>query len=447
MRSGQRGGHGSNKVCMCKIGTHRIASECHGWTLHCQKRPRQFWGLGVTQRNRARAVELRGWHGDWKLRESVEESIFAMAKAGLDRVFIDESGNTGSDLLNLQQPIFVLAALGIDASIEPRLVSKIVELERKYQMSEERELKGASLLRGRKRTLVDEILKAIFDAEGVLFLEIVEKRFNVCTNLTDDLFDPEYNDACDNSWTHFRPEKPELAELFYENLSEKTVRAAARFFRTGEGLVDVFAGIRRDLAPVKASIPVLDLLAGADGHLQKLSEVVASVAAKNKEIEVDKGVVHSPNYFCFLDLMNKIEFLYRQRRRQAELIFDSAPQFDRSFAIAFERMKNARRAVIVEKRGVPLILGYSAVRKFSAASSASTPLLRCCDLVASGIALSLTQAATSSRSLDEVGVRLATLPVMLKMQTADRFCSWVISQRMLSRIASSCRRSLRGRET
>ncbi len=349
------------------------------------------------------------------------------------KVFIDESGNTGDDLLNLDQPIFALVGVGVDAKAERKVKSAIVNLRKKYCIAKGQELKGQRLLRGRKKWLIKDLADAIFQSDGMVFLVLVEKRFNVCSFIVDDLFDPAYNDNCDNSWTHFRPEKIQIAEIFYDHLSGETLRLAAQFLRSGQGITELFERLLHELRSVNYSIPLAQTVSGVRSHLEHLSAVVASISGANQDIEVASGVMNSPNYFSFFDLMNKAEFFYSQRRARARLIFDSARQFDESFAAAFRRLKRARRAVLYERPGsIPFILGYRAIRDFTTASSNRTPLLQCGDLLATGIAQTVKKINAGGSPEDQVDFALLGLPGAL-----GPFFTCIVSARLVSRMASA----------
>lgn len=356
-----------------------------------------------------------------------------------DTVFLDESGNTGSDLANPEQPIFAFAAIGVDGGQFTRIETGISRLKKKWVIPERQELKGAAILKGRRRPIVKEVLELLLK-DAVLFVEIVEKRFAICTYLVDDLFDPVYNEKCDNSWTFPRPEKPAIAELFYENLSEKTLRAAANFFRTGKALIPVFEGILHEIRKVSSSIPATKLLTGARPHLNELSSVVASVTQKNDEIGVAKGVAQSPNFFSYCDLINKTENFYRRRRKTVEVVFDSAPQFNRSFANYFERLKSARPTIVHFPGKERFVLGYKAIQKFATGSSEDIVLLQCCDLLATGVAQAVQEAGSGKFSGDETGRAMLSLPIEL-LRSEGRFCSWFASQRLTSRVGRALRQA------
>lgn len=356
----------------------------------------------------------------------------------LSKVFIDESGNTGDDLLNLDQPIFVLAALGVDKKAERLIRAAVANLRKKHRIQAGRELKGRSLTQGRGRRLIKEVVDAIFANGGIVFLELVEKRFNICTFLVDDLFDPVYNDNCDNSWTHFRPEKVEIAGIFYQRLSSGTLRIAADFLRTGQGVEVLFEHLLHDLRHARSRIPIVQIVSGARGHLSEWASVVASVSGENRDIDVGAGVMNSPNYISFFDIMNRIEFFYRRRREGARLIFDSSRQFDASFAAAFRRLKNARATVLYDRPGsIPFILGYRAIRDFATKKSDKSPLLQCSDLIATGIAQTVKSVGAGREVHDELGIQLLGLPGALQ-----NFCNCVVSTQLMSSMASALSKAL-----
>jgi hypothetical protein len=98
--------------------------------------------------------------------------------------FFDESGHSG-DLIKsgvaydfLDQPFFVLAALGVE---DEALLTRKIDAMRIRHRIPAGELKSKSLQS--QAAFVAELLTRVLDAELPLFVEVVDKRYFICMNL------------------------------------------------------------------------------------------------------------------------------------------------------------------------------------------------------------------------------------------------------------------------
>lgn len=99
-------------------------------------------------------------------------------------IFCDESGNTGVDLLNVEQPVFSLASTNIDADAARALVSPLLrpgQVEAKYS-------KLKSTPRGQE-SLLQFFNAPIFSAANTKVL-IADKRFYLISHLIDKVMEP-----------------------------------------------------------------------------------------------------------------------------------------------------------------------------------------------------------------------------------------------------------------
>lgn len=99
-------------------------------------------------------------------------------------IFCDESGNTGLDLFNADQPLFTLASTNLDADICRQLVAPLLrqgQAEAKYS-----KLKGT--VRG-QNALLELFSSPALTIETVKFY-VADKRYYVITHLVDKLIEP-----------------------------------------------------------------------------------------------------------------------------------------------------------------------------------------------------------------------------------------------------------------
>lgn len=104
-------------------------------------------------------------------------------------IYMDESGNTGADLLNADQPLFALAATSLDAGTAAELVAPLIkqgQKEAKYA-----KLKGTAS--GQK-----SLLKFFSSAElkrKTTRVMLADKRYYVVTHMVDKLIEPPLYEA------------------------------------------------------------------------------------------------------------------------------------------------------------------------------------------------------------------------------------------------------------
>lgn len=133
--------------------------------------------------------------------------------------FFDESGHSG-DLVSsgvaydfLDQPFFVLAALGIED--EAPLAQKVDAMRIRYRIPAG-ELKSRSLQS--QPAFVAELLSEVLDAGLPLFIEVVDKRYFICMNLVNHQLLPPVMGFSEGPQLHFL--KNVAVDFLYDEVSE-----------------------------------------------------------------------------------------------------------------------------------------------------------------------------------------------------------------------------------
>ena len=104
-------------------------------------------------------------------------------------IYMDESGNTGADLLNVEQPLFALAATMLDATTASELVAPLIkqgQKEAKYA-----KLKGTA---GGQSSLLKFFSSPELKHETTRFM-LTDKRYYVVAHLVDKLIEPSLHEA------------------------------------------------------------------------------------------------------------------------------------------------------------------------------------------------------------------------------------------------------------
>lgn len=108
-------------------------------------------------------------------------------------VYCDESGNTGSNFLDPQQPIYVLAGWWVDPNVEKNANDAVIRYLGSVPGSP-RELHGAQLLRqskGQSSTL--QLFRELGALGCVPIFVLAEKRYCIAGKIIETFLDPYYN--------------------------------------------------------------------------------------------------------------------------------------------------------------------------------------------------------------------------------------------------------------
>lgn len=348
-------------------------------------------------------------------------------------VYIDEAGNTGDDLKNQDQPFFTIGAIGIPESAASSIESSISALRKQYKLQSTQELKSKSLLGTKNEPILSDIFNLLFEKMCLPFFTIVEKKFMIVGRTIEDLFDPEYNDNTDNSWTYPSELKTEIANFLYNHLSENTLLHCATAFQQGQ-LIDIQQAYNEILVDVRGKhfrFDVEKVLVGAQLHLENLSkDKIDAEAVFKKNFGSSSGVFNSPNLTTYFGLLSRIEDFYRQTDvDEVSVIFDSSRQFNAAFANLFISFGNSPQNKIILPNGQSIVFGFAKLKTFRDEDSKNNVFLQLSDLLTSSINQFFIKLVTanSTTQFTEVEVFLIGIIYML---LDERLGDWVVSTKL-----------------
>lgn len=346
----------------------------------------------------------------------------------MNSVFLDESGNTGSNLLDVDQPVFTFVGVGIgDCSIH-EVTDRINTIKSKYNIRAD-ELKAKELFGRGKDGLIREVAELLMEKQFQLFINIAEKRFVIASFIESDFFDPVFNDRCDDSWSHPVDDRNQNANFLFKHLSVEATRACGTFFSTGSNIEDAFWLVYRDINGKKYKMPLAEILLGAQVHLEELSRIT-------KRVVSDDSTIHAPNFFTFCDLLNKIEHYYVTVNEDCWLYFDSSRQFNTSFVRTYTSLKNAPPSAFIVPDRIPFRTGYASIKGMTVLDSKDSVLLQCADLLATAINRVMQKILkySSEAKLSDAELFILALIFFHWQNFEDLFCSYVCSGELLSKL-------------
>lgn len=355
-------------------------------------------------------------------------------------VYIDESGNTGSNLLDFSQPIFTFVGIGIDHENMIPILLSLDQIKTRFRLPKDHALHAKKLTQKTREKLSREILELLIQYRFDFFYSVVEKKFTIATYVDSEFFDPVYNDKCDNSWTLPSHKHNERADFFYNNLTEQAFLACGKAFQTGEGVKEAYELVNESIKGKKWDLDLYDIIQGAESHLEKLASDLSSFNSSNAELGIPAGVAQSPNFFTFCGLINKIEYFYSIRENSSvHLVFDSAAQFNAAFLKFFERFRDAEKMVFHFKGKVPRIFGFENVRSFTDESRKNSAFLQMSDIVATAIkdVVQKVYLDDGTQHYSEVECFILFLTIGHWEKFEDRFCDFIVSSQLLKKLYST----------
>lgn len=350
-------------------------------------------------------------------------------------VYIDESGNTGSNLLDTQQPIFTLIGVGIVHDHMVDILKRIDEIKAIHKIPMKNELHAKNLRSHRRDHITKDIIDILIEHKTIFFILIVEKRFTIASSIDNDFFDPVYNDRCDNSWT-FPNGKNERANFLYVCLSEEAMNACGISFCTGENLRDAYQLVLRDIEGKHHEPNLHYILQGAELHLNQLSKTIQDANTSAEPIDLRHKVLKSPNLFSFCDLLNKIENFYRNNGFIVDVVFDSAHQYNASFSQFFEKLKTAEKSSLILEGSIPRLFGYESMKTFETIESKESAFLQITDMIATSINNLIRKISedNGSNEYSEYDCFLLRFIFTFNSIFGDQFISFVVSDKILDKI-------------
>jgi len=292
-------------------------------------------------------------------------------------VFCDESGNTGANFVDPEQPVYVLAGWGA-ASDAVDGASSCVESSR-FRHRIQGELRAKRLFKSQKGCRATAELMTSLGARGCFPLfTIVEKRYAVAAKMVDTYLDHEFN-----------PEAPRLA--FTDALGRSELAntlcslpdATLRRFGAAYRALDVreLEAVAVELGGLQATGVPPEILRAVPGVVPRLPQI----AAYEREFRGSqpKDALASLNFPIFMSMLYMVELLARRLSVKAKIYHDSISQFEEAFKsvfVAFGQRREAGQTRLTS--GVAIPHAFTHVSEVSILESHEHPLIQAADMLA-----------------------------------------------------------------
>lgn len=265
----------------------------------------------------------------------------------MKKIYIDEAGNTGSDIMIKDQPVFVLAGVMLDEQKEHIVLKKMEEMFQLHREQEELEIKGRSWSKtAKKASALQTIIEEIIAQNGAIAIVIVEKRFMAGTMVIDNFFDYVYNDIQDLKWVNNCKAKIQGANYYYDHLTDELASKVWNLFREKQS-PETFRLIIDELLLITDDSEYRALLEGAKSHVEDLVNDLYKQPSVNMPLKnTPMNIMRAPNFSAFNQLINMLVPLCRASNSTAKLIIDEQHQFTEAYQHLYDIFCNIKNPFI-----------------------------------------------------------------------------------------------------
>lgn len=286
--------------------------------------------------------------------------------------FLDESGNTGRNYLDLRQPFYILGGWAIDHDKEASCREIFSEWESRFPAyAQGAEVKSSSVLKmadGIKRSI--NLANSLIAEGAVPTCCVFEKRFGICINLAETFFPAPTVLEADHTLT--LPEalaRRDLANFLYTKLSDDLLTQYANAVNKQD--LDTFAHVQEDLFHELLDLGATKLIS----HLPLISPEEFSqfpFSGSNRENSINATVFHTQ--------LMMLEHLSRIKSCPAwDLLHDETATFEEIMRITVKHFSKMPTQAIHQTNGLTLYFGNLRLNRMDFKKSNEEALIRCAD--------------------------------------------------------------------
>ena len=289
--------------------------------------------------------------------------------------YIDEAGNTGDNLLDLQQPLFVLGAVSVPVEMRARAEEVREAQFLAVKEKEETEIKATKWYKAAKKQAAMKVLLEELKQIGAQYhVVVVEKRFMIAGCAVNTFFDYANVGSDDMSFVNDGEKRKAVADHYEQHLTDEELTIVGEALRepTREAYLSAIEVLRRN-ALEQSSWDILDCAARNVDEL--LDEETIPTGTFNE------SVFHAPNLTAFSTLGNLIAEMCIEEQAETHLIFDDCTLCNEAFPKLFDIFKNMERDIQIP--GLPPIYTWKdRIMSVQKGNSKAKPLLQAADVLA-----------------------------------------------------------------
>lgn len=287
-------------------------------------------------------------------------------------VFLDESGNSGRNYLDPEQPFYVLGGWAVASNKLDNCRKVLKEWESEFSKSRQgSELKSTSVIRRRNgldKTL--ELMGSLIEVGAAPTCCVFEKRFGICVNLAETFFPDQFRFGTDSDISlPDAKERRDLADFLYSILSNDLLSRFAEAVYKKDLIA--FTQVQEDLF-----YELIDN--GADSLAAPLSVVSAEDIASFPFSGANP--INSINATVFHTQIMLLEHLCRSCKLPAwKLLHDETASFEEILRFTINHFSEMPTNTIKQTNGLTLYFGQLCLDGLEFLKSEHEPLIRCSD--------------------------------------------------------------------
>lgn len=290
---------------------------------------------------------------------------------------MDETGNTGPNLLDPSQPVFIEGGWWVSNENRWDAKARVKELERKYGFSM-REVKGSQLIKHKRgKQFIHAVCSAIGQAGCIPFMYVAEKRYSACCRIVETFFDPAYNPRIPNEDTWDPELRQEQAQIFYD-VDSHLIDAFARAYRVKDGQL-----MRQNVLDWRDEF----LHRNRGDFAERIEGVLAEIESEMRsEAQAGQSIPRAMDTLNFALVVGAIQHVELDVPGVYVIIHDETAAFQPAYDYIFSLLKQRKAdpAVIQMKDGRKFKAGLEKVEDLRFATSEVEPLLRAADYLVAG---------------------------------------------------------------
>jgi hypothetical protein len=282
--------------------------------------------------------------------------------------YVDESGHSGANYLDPQQPVFAIGGFVVGADQEEAIAALCSTFlaESPASIRDKGEVKFGSLLRSvRGRRRVAEFIRQVDEVIGAIPVVFVEdKKYGIASRIVDSLCDHDHNPMA----VQFLPlednlERTKLARRLWKNLPSNHLVRFAEAMRSAEApaLLEARDGIA--LAVRLLGKPgTADLLAACD---------VDSLAEDFRTQDPMHRTLQFPG---FLNVVSTADEMFEKTGERGKVVADKQYESDAMYKWAIDALSVESTFTVPMSGGQRLRFGFSSIESFDSDDSAVSGL-------------------------------------------------------------------------
>jgi hypothetical protein len=314
------------------------------------------------------------------------------------RAYCDESGNTGANLLDRQQPFLIVGGWIVPESVDGTAKQHIKEYANSLKPAP-LELHGARLLKTRSGlNCALGVIHGLCELHCLPVVQISEKRYFLAGRVIDIFLAPESNPLIPDTFDFTYTRKTELADKVYA-LPDSLLEEFSRAFQSLDK--SLLASSIRNIATalsLRLETTLADLIMGSLPHVDAMIDELNAGRAR-----LPPNTLEAPNLAAFHMFYQNLEELGRIGHVQRiSIIHDDSPKYAGIMRAWLEAFRDTRKTVVRASPWRNIYFGLESVKGVVFADSKTEPLLQAADVLVSSMNRYATDVYKGERSPDRL---------------------------------------------